>query len=1009
MRDSENPESIPPKAPIDPSELPTAGRPPEEEATTASAIRSPLPERVGPYRILGRLGSGGMGEVYLGVREGSEFASRVAVKCVRAGLDNEQVVARFKTERRILGAMHHPAIARLLDGGMAEDGSPYLVMEYIEGQPIDTYCDRHRLNIEDRLRIFTKVCDAVHFAHQNLVIHRDLKPANILVTEKGDPKLLDFGIAKLINPDLGLIEHAPTMTRFRLMTPEYASPEQVRQEPITTASDTYSLGVILFELLTGHRPYRLERNTQDELERIICEQAPDRPSTALSRVEEIRTRTRTGELTTRRISPVEVSHARDGRVDRLRRMLTGDLDNIVLMALRKEPQRRYKSAEDLARDIDRHLAGMPVIARPDTVGYRASKFVGRNRVAVAGAGAVMGALVLGMAGTSYMHQQAIGERDRAESSLREAERLRSLADNRLGQLQRISGEMLAIYDEIDTTAGQLKTGDALVSSAIATLESLGETARRDPVIALELADAYDRIGEIQGGNRHANFGRVDEALVSFAKSKEIYALHAPDNMRAAVGSGKASIKIGDALQGKGDTPGALARYQESAAIAASILQEQPNNRDAKRLRASSLLSVADTMWDMGRRTESEAMYAESVRIRESLARGPAADSVNTRDLAIGLARLGRARMAAGDPSGAIDLYTRSRTLRSSLQEQAGEEDLRARRDVFIIDLQIAQAQGMLGDLTKRRDSLRAGCDVAATLVDLDPDDQRAKRDLAVALERLGDAESDLGNLTGAKDVYLETIEAVRIFRLGSPNSQTGVRLEMGSKYRLGSAHAELGNKDAAAPYLDQAERLVNETNGLNDPFRLQMLGAIAEARGTAAASAEDHRQAAAQFQQAISRYNQLPVEARQDFSIRLTIARLTYRRADALSSFDARSSQAEATRALSEFGALGDSGQHGAAEAEALICEVGMALGEMGAAEAVNRMTQAIGPLESPPERALRRLARAHYEAGSRATAIEVVDQALRQLDNAPKQGWAHAKLRSALVDDRARYDASEP
>jgi tetratricopeptide (TPR) repeat protein len=614
-----------------------------------------------------------------------------------------------------------------------------------------------------------------------------------------------------------------------------------------------------------------------------------------------------------------------------------------------------------------------------------------------------------MAGTSYMRQQAIDERDRAEASLREAERLRDLADNRLGQLQRISGEMLAIYDEIDTTPGQLKTGDALVSSAIATLESLGETAQRDPVIALELADAYDRIGEIQGGNRHANFGRIDEALVSFTKSKEIYALHAPGSTRAAVGSGRASIKIADVLKGKGDTPGALARYQESAAIAEEVLQEEPNNRDAKRLRASALLSVADTMWDTGRRNESEAMYAESVLLREGLARGPAADSLNTRDLAIGLARLGRARLAAGDPSGAIELYMRSRTLRASLQEQAGDEDLRARRDIFIIDLQIAQAHGMLGDLTKRRDSLRAGCDVAATLVELDPDDQRAKRDLAVALERLGDGESDLGNLTKARDVYIEAVEAVRIFRIGSPNSQTGVRLEMSSKYRLGNTHAELGNSDAARPYLDQAERLVNENTGLDAPFRLQMLGAIAMARGVASASADDFRQAAAQFQLALSRYNDLPVEARQDFSIRVTIADLTYRRAEALSSFDLRSSQAEAARARSEFVALGESGQHGAAEAEALACEVDMALGELNAPEAVNRMTLVIVQLQSPPERALRRLAKAHFEAGSRAAAIEVVDQALRQLANDPKEGWSRAKLQASLVDDRARYSASEP
>jgi tetratricopeptide (TPR) repeat protein len=950
-----------------------------------------------------------MGDVFLGVREDSQFASRVAVKCVRRGVDNDQIIARFKTERRILGAMHHPGIARLLDGGMAEDGSPYLVMEYIEGQPIDTYCDRHRLNIEDRLRLFMRVCDAVHFAHQNLVIHRDLKPANILVTEKGDPKLLDFGIAKLVNPDLALIEHAPTLTRFRLMTPEYASPEQVRQEPITTASDIYSLGVILFELLTGHRPYRLERNTQDELERIICEQAPDRPSTALSRVEERRTRTRTGEMTTRVISPVEVSHARDGRIERLRRKLAGDLDNIVLMALRKESQRRYRSAEELARDIERHLDGMPVVARPDTVGYRASKFVGRNRVAVAGAMAVMGALVLGMAGTSYMHYQAIDERDRAERALVEAERLRAIADNRLGQLQDISSQMLALYDEIDTAPGQLQTGDALVRSAIATLESLGDEAREDPVVAIQLADAYDRIGEIQGGNRQANFGLLDDALVSFTKSKEIYAQHAATTVRAALGSGKASIKIADVIRRKGDTAAALKRYEEARDIAGEVLALEPNNRDAKRLRASALLSCADAMWDVGERSDAEAAYAESVRIREELARGGAADSVNTRDLAIGLGRLGRARLAAGDPSGALDVYARSRTLRVLLQEQAGVEDARATRDLFVIDIQIAQAHGMLGDLTKQRDSLRSGCDVAAEMVRLDPDDQRAKRDLAVVLERLGDAEADLGNLTAAKSAYLDAVEAVRAFRLRSPDNQTGARLDMSSKSRLGSVLADLGNTDAAAPYLDQSERLINEAGGLDAPFRLQMLGAIWKARGVGAASKNDARLAASFFQRAITHYNELPAETRLDTLVRLTLADLHRRRAESLLAFDPQSARDEAATALSEFGALGQYGKRGAAESEAIECDAASLIGVLNPGEMVVRITAVITGMDAPPAGVLRRLARAQYDAGSAQAAIETVEKAILQLDDAGAEGWEPATLRRTLVEDRTRYSSAAP
>lgn len=331
---------------------------------------------IGPYRVAQELGQGGMGAVYLAVRDDDEYRKRVAIKVLRRGMESDDIVRRFRNERQILAAIDHPHIAKLLDGSSTADGRPYFVMEYIEGKPIDEYCDSKRLSIVERLVLFHKVCSAVHFAHQNLVVHRDLKPGNILVTPDGTPKLLDFGIAKLLNPEL--FSQTVELTRFevRLMTPEYASPEQVQGDPITTASDVYSMGVLLYELLTGHRPYRFRSRQVNEIARVICEQEPTTPSTVVEKVEEL-----TGsDGATRRITPESVSRTREGTKERLRRRLKGDLDNIVLTAMRKEPQRRYASVEQLSEDIRRYLEGLPVKARKGTWAYKASKFVRRHRI-----------------------------------------------------------------------------------------------------------------------------------------------------------------------------------------------------------------------------------------------------------------------------------------------------------------------------------------------------------------------------------------------------------------------------------------------------------------------------------------------------------------------------------------------------------------------------------------------------------------------------------------------------
>jgi serine/threonine protein kinase/Flp pilus assembly protein TadD len=346
--------------------------------------------RIGSYRVIREIGHGGMGAVYLAIRADDEYRKQVAIKLVKRGMDTDFILRRFRHERQILADLDHPNIAKLLDGGTTEDGLPYFIMDHVDGVPINVFCDSHKLPTLERLKLFRVVLAAVHHAHQHDVVHRDLKPSNILVTADGVPKLLDFGIAKLVHPDPSS-QTKETTSWLRPMTPDYASPEQVRGGTITPSSDLYSLGVLLYELLTGHHPYRTKSLTSQEIERVICEEEPEKPSAVIHRVEGVPGTDGEKPIT---ITPESVSSTRHGQIEELRRHLAGDVDNILLMALRKEPERRYGSVEQFSEDICRHLEGLPVGASKDSLWYRSSKFIRRNRSSVIPAGLTATILIL---------------------------------------------------------------------------------------------------------------------------------------------------------------------------------------------------------------------------------------------------------------------------------------------------------------------------------------------------------------------------------------------------------------------------------------------------------------------------------------------------------------------------------------------------------------------------------------------------------------------------------------
>ena len=420
-------------------------------------------ELLGRYRILKLLGEGGMAEVYLA--EDTELHRNVALKMIK-GIRTEELLDHFAKERRILAHLNHESIARLLDAGTSAAGVPFLVMEYVDGTPITEHCDRKGLSIAARLELFRVVCTAVQYAHQSVVIHRDLKPSNILVTAEGQVKLLDFGIARLLDSS---VSFEATGALFPALTPEYASPEQIRGEVTTTATDVYSLGVVLYESLTGSRLYELKRQTTGELLKAVCEQEPRRPSTteASPRVAEI-----------------------EGGVEKLRRRLRGDLDHIVLKALRKTPEARYPTVEQFSDDIGRHLEGLPVMARRRTFLYSATRFVRRHRTAVIAAGFLLLTLLGGVVATSWEAHVARAQRARAERRFND---VRKLANSFLFEF----------HDSLEKIPGTLAARQLILKRALQYLDGLAQESGDDLPLNSDLAEAYDRLG-----NAHLGRGRL---------------------------------------------------------------------------------------------------------------------------------------------------------------------------------------------------------------------------------------------------------------------------------------------------------------------------------------------------------------------------------------------------------------------------------------------------------------------------------------------------------------------
>ncbi len=761
----------------------TVGISPQEQETLLR------PQKIGAYRIIRLLGEGGMGAVYLAARDDDQFRKQVAIKLLKPGMGSDFVVRRFRNERQILASLDHPNIARLIDGGTTPDGLPYFVMEYIEGEPITRYCDRKALTTVERLKVFQQVCSAVHYAHQNLVIHRDIKPTNIIVTSDGAPKLLDFGIAKILNPELSAQTLEATAAMVRMMTPEYASPEQVKGEQITTASDVYSLGVLLYELLTGHRPYRLKNRTPQEIIRVVCEQEPERPSTIVGRVATV---SKADGATNVTITPESVSSTRDGHVDRLQRRLRGDLDNMVLMAMRKETARRYSSVDQFSTDIQRHLDGRPVIARKDTIKYRAGKFVRRNKTGAVALLLILASLVAGIWTTSV-------QRARAEQRFRE---VRALANSLLFE----------IHDSIKDLAGSTPAREKLVTKALGYLDSLSREAGSDLSLRRELADAYVKVGDIQGSPFSGNIGDTPGAMESYRKAlalREEIVRADPKNISDRAALAAVHGQMAHIYWVTGDTKPALEAYQKVIGMTEELIAESPADGSLKRNLWEYLRRYAYAQAQAGDLQAGIASANRGREIIEALALENPDDPETRGQLSESYNLMGEALAETGDYPEGLGYFRKALEIDEQLAA-ADPTNVQHRISVSIAHANIGDTYERVGDFRTALSHFQKSMTIYEPITAADPQNAQARRNQAVFYTNVGRMLDRLNDLKSALDYHQKAAALLESLPTTGPENVHG-RGELSLSYNnIALVLARSGETARALEFGDRSRVIAEE-------------------------------------------------------------------------------------------------------------------------------------------------------------------------------------------------------
>ena len=716
------------------------------EVAPAEAKDTAAATQIGHYRSIRQIGRGGMGAVYLAVRADDEYRKRVAIKLVQAGVDTEEILSRFRHERQILAALDHPNIAKLLDGGTTSQGLPYFVMDYVEGTRIDEYCDTQKLSVRERVDLFRSVCSAVHYVHQNLVVHRDLKPGNILVTADRIPKLLDFGIAKLMKPEMFTNPLDATRVEFRLMTPEYASPEQVRGEPVTTASDVYSLGVILYELLTSLRPYQVKTESPAEILRAVCDQEPVRPSTAVTKP----TFSRRGEEWT----PEDRANMRGTVPAKFKRQLRGDLDAIVLKALRKEPSRRYASAEQLSEDLRRHLEGLPVNAHRNSRSYRTRKFVGRHKAGVAAAAMVLISLLAGVLATTWQAQVARRERAKAEQQFNDVRQL-------------TTSLLFEFHSAIQDLPGSTPARKLMVQRALEYLSKLARQSRGDASLQRDLAEAYLKVGDVQGNPYISNLGDEKGAAQSYEHAFEIsrgLAQADAHDWQSREYLARSHKSLGEVLPVLGQPADGLTHLKEACEEFEKLMASRPERNEPKQELAGCYQSLGDLQGHRGRQN-------------------------------------------LDDPTSALESYRKALVLYQAMLASSPNDKV-ARRGVAVVQIRTADLL-VRDDLKAAMSNYRSALPVIRELSASDPTNADARRLLGAAYQKIGSTLEDLGDLKGALKNYNDSA-AVResLMRDDPSNSLASMNVVVSLRY-IGDILYKMGNRTGALTQYEQAMEILD--------------------------------------------------------------------------------------------------------------------------------------------------------------------------------------------------------
>ncbi len=826
------------------------------------------PRRVGSYRVVSELGRGGMGTVYLAERDDDEYHTQVAIKLVRAGMDTEMILHRFYRERQTLARLQHPNIARLLDGGTTADGEPYIVMEYVQGTRITDYCKQHGLNARQRLGLFLDVCKAVQYAHRNFVVHRDLKPGNILVDNAGVVKLLDFGICKLLQNS----EPSATATigLTPAYTPDYASPEQIRAEPINVTSDVYSAAAVLYELLTGVLPHRITDYTPRGIERAICEEEIVKPSVAASEQPWVK-------------------------------QLIGDLDNILLHALEKEPTRRYETVDQFADDIERYLSDEPVRARPSTMGYRLKKFVQRRSGLVAAAAAIALTMAAGVA-----------------VSWRSAR----IANENLGLVRKLSNTFVFdVYDSVKELPGSTAARQLIVKTGLEYLDNLSRNAGSDIELQKELAEAYSRIGDVQGNVMLANLGKTGEAMISYNKALNLWRAAAnaqpkvsrarfeevrlhkkmstlmeytkepkkaraqileakrlatllkidfPDGVRAIALWGGLHVIEGMQLQREGDYK--IARDTYSAGLAEMEKVEDKYRGDPEFDGNLVTLINGRAMCDvhLGRLREALEAFNKGVAWRErQVELNPNSGSVK-RNLMFEYSHkgdlLGNPNLSnLGDRPGAVEAYRKMIDIARQLHE-ADPKDQRARSDYAIA---LSRVSAVLPDnaYDERIRTLRQSIQLQRDVESVTPDNLLNRADLVYNHNFLGDALDASGQVDLAQKTYEQGIKIAETMLPGTQSTLLATTALIHRK--LGILHGKRGERDLALRHARAVLELTNPETELARKrpvdfqrfFTVRGFSAMGLAHAALARSssrnAQDAKEARRWLSQSLARYREL--------------------------------------------------------------------------------------------------------------------------------------------------------